>query len=44
MNINLKGKKALVGGASGGLGLAIARQLAKSGAEITLVARNREKT
>ena len=43
MNIDLTGKKALVGGASGGLGKAIATQLAASGAQVTLMARNREK-
>lgn len=43
MNISLKGKKAFVGGASAGIGWAIAQQLAESGAEITLVARNEKK-
>ena len=40
MEILLKGRKALVGGASRGLGKAIAMQLADCGAEITLMARN----
>ena len=40
MNISLKGKKALVGGSSKGIGEAIARQLADSGASVTLMARN----
>jgi len=43
MNISFEGKKALVGGASGGIGRAIAKQLAASGAQVTLVARNKEK-
>lgn len=43
MNISLKGKKALVGGSSKGIGEAIARQLAKSGASITLMARSKER-
>ena len=43
MDITLKGKKALVGGATAGIGWAVAKQLAKSGAEITLVARNEDK-
>ncbi|MFO7826957.1 MAG: SDR family oxidoreductase [Cyclobacterium sp.] len=43
MIIDLTGYHAVVGGATRGLGLAIARQLAKSGATITLLARNREK-
>ena len=43
MNISLKGKKALVGGSSKGIGEAIARQLAKSGASVTLMARNEER-
>ncbi len=43
MHINLAGKKALVGGASGGIGKAIAIQLAASGASVTLMARNRDK-
>ena len=41
MNINLTGKSALIGGSSKGLGLAIARQLAVSGANVTLMARNK---
>lgn len=43
MNISLKGKKALVGGSSGGIGKAIAQQLAESGASVTLMARNEDK-
>ncbi|KAB7531623.1 SDR family oxidoreductase [Flagellimonas olearia] len=43
MNISLKGKTALVGGSSKGIGEAIARQLAESGASVTLMARNEEK-
>ncbi len=43
MEISLVGKKALVGGASRGLGKAIAMQLARCGAEVTLMARNSEK-
>lgn len=40
MNISLKGKKALVGGSSKGIGRAIALQLAESGASVTLMARS----
>lgn len=43
MNISLIGKKALVGGASGGIGKAIALQLAECGAEVTIMARNEQK-
>ncbi|MCH5596952.1 SDR family oxidoreductase [Niabella ginsengisoli] len=43
MLISLKYKKALVGGASQGLGLAVAKQLAASGASVTIMARNEEK-
>ncbi|MEZ4811570.1 MAG: SDR family NAD(P)-dependent oxidoreductase [Allomuricauda sp.] len=43
MNISLKGKNALVGGSSKGIGEAIAKQLAASGASVTLMARNVEK-
>lgn len=43
MKINLKGQQALVGGATSGLGKAIAFQLAACGAKVTLMARNREK-
>jgi len=43
MEINLQGKKALVGGSTSGIGKAIAHQLAKSGASITLVGRNDNK-
>ena len=43
MQISLKGKKAIVGGSTQGIGKAIAMQLAESGAEITLLARNEDK-
>lgn len=43
MQISLKGRKALVGGSSKGLGKAIAMQLAESGATVTLLARNESK-
>ncbi len=43
MKISLKGKHALVGGSSGGIGKAIAQQLAASGARVTLMARNEAK-
>lgn len=43
MNISLKGKKALVGGSSRGIGKAIAVQLAESGASVTLMARSGDK-
>ena len=40
MKINLKNKRALIGGSSKGLGYAVAKQLAVCGAEVTLVSRN----
>ena len=43
MKISLKNKRALVGGSSGGIGKAIAQQLAVSGANVTIMARNEEK-
>ncbi len=43
MEISLKGKKALVGGSSGGIGKAIAQQLATSGASVTLMSRSEDK-
>lgn len=43
MEISLLGKKALVGGSSGGIGKAVAEQLAASGANVTLMARNADK-
>lgn len=43
MKINLEGQRALVGGATSGLGRAVAFQLASCGATVTLMARNREK-
>ncbi len=43
MEINLKGKRALVGGSSRGIGKAIAQQLAASGAIVTLMARSEDK-
>jgi 3-oxoacyl-[acyl-carrier protein] reductase len=42
MNLNLKGKNALVCGSSQGIGLAIAKELALLGANCTLFARNAE--
>jgi len=42
MIINLKGKKALVGGASKGIGKAIAFQLAQAGAQVIILARNED--
>ncbi|AWX43837.1 3-oxoacyl-[acyl-carrier-protein] reductase [Flagellimonas maritima] len=43
MEISLLGKNALVGGSSKGIGEAIARQLAASGANVTLMSRNETK-
>lgn len=43
MNIELKGKKALVSGSSGGIGLAIALGLAQAGAQVVLHGRNASK-
>jgi len=40
MKISLQGKKALVGGSSKGIGAAIAKQMAASGASVTLMARS----
>ncbi|MDT0607912.1 SDR family oxidoreductase [Croceitalea rosinachiae] len=43
MKISLEGKKALIGGSSGGIGKAIAEQLAQSGASVTLMSRSESK-
>jgi len=43
MNIDLKGKKAIVCGSTQGIGKAIAMAFAEAGAEIILIARNEEK-
>ncbi|BDD02613.1 SDR family oxidoreductase [Aureibacter tunicatorum] len=43
MNLDLKGRTALVCGASGGIGRSIAKELADLGARVVLFARNREK-
>ena len=43
MQINLSGYQAVVVGSSRGLGLAVAKQLAASGAQVTLMARNESK-
>ena len=40
MKINLKNRRALIGGSSKGLGYAVAKQLATCGAKVTLVSRN----
>ncbi|EON79401.1 3-oxoacyl-[acyl-carrier protein] reductase [Lunatimonas lonarensis] len=43
IQIDLSGKRAVVGGSSRGLGLASAQQLASAGAEVIMMARNEEK-
>lgn len=43
MNISLEGKRALVGGASSGIGKAIAMELASCGANVVIMARNEDK-
>ena len=43
MEVSLNGKKALVGGSSKGIGLAVAKQLAASGASFCLMARDESK-
>lgn len=42
MNLSLSGKNAFVGGASAGIGRAVALELAKLGANLTVVARNEQ--
>jgi 3-oxoacyl-[acyl-carrier protein] reductase len=42
MNISLAGRSAIVTGGSKGIGLAVARQFAASGADVAIVARGRE--
>ena len=43
MNLSLEGRHALVCGASQGIGLAAARELAALGARVTLMSRNADK-
>lgn len=43
MDLNLSGKKALICGSSDGIGKAAAEEIARMGASVTLLARNREK-
>jgi len=43
MDINLKGKRALVSGSSSGIGAAVAQELASMGASVTLLARDKGK-
>jgi NAD(P)-dependent dehydrogenase (short-subunit alcohol dehydrogenase family) len=44
MNIDLTGRRALVSGSSQGIGLAIATELARSGAAVVINGRNQDKT
>lgn len=43
LEINLKGKRALVGGATSGIGFATAKKLAEFGCSITVIGRSQEK-
>ncbi|RKX19815.1 MAG: short-chain dehydrogenase, partial [Candidatus Zixiibacteriota bacterium] len=43
MDLNLEGKKALVTGASSGLGAAAAKMLAQEGADVIICSRNIDK-
>jgi 3-oxoacyl-[acyl-carrier protein] reductase len=43
LDLNLEGKNAIVGGASKGIGKAVAVELSKMGANVTILARNEEK-
>ncbi|HVA38393.1 MAG TPA: SDR family oxidoreductase [Candidatus Dormibacteraeota bacterium] len=43
MDLGLRGKVAIVGGASQGIGFAIARELAREGASVTITARKQER-
>ncbi len=43
MNLNLEGKRAVVCGSTDGIGKAIALELSRNGASITLIARNEDK-
>lgn len=42
ISLNLEGKRALIGGSTQGIGLAIARELASMGAACTLISRNED--
>jgi NAD(P)-dependent dehydrogenase (short-subunit alcohol dehydrogenase family) len=44
MDLNLKGKRALVSGSTAGIGLSIAKALAKEGASVFITGRNKEKS
>lgn len=43
LNIDLKGKQALVGGSTSGIGLATAKKLAEHGCSVTVLGRSKEK-